>query len=912
MRLIPLRIFPLLLLAPHAVAQQVDSIAVPHTGYTSRVVTVQMPSETKTLAPFSDRVFIAPRRPKIGLVLSGGGARGLAQIGVIKALVEAGIEPDFIAGTSIGSIIGGLYASGYSVARLESAIKAIQWDELLRLSNSSDREYIMLDQKPAADRSILTLRFDGIRPVLPLSVSNGQRLTNLLNELALQGLYHGRRFDELRIPFRAVATDLYTGKRVVLADGNLADAMRASSTVPVVYAPVTRDSMALVDGGLMANIPVDLARVESCDIVIAVNTASPLRDRAHITNPVETLDQVFNITMERSNAEQLARADLVVLPRIDAYNATDFFAHDSLILRGYEAGKAAARTIASLVADRFRAFYARAILDGAGLHDRAASPESASRNGGGLSQRVLDRVVAAATDGSTGAVRITLNPYAVGEISVQATPLPRVASIAVTGAKLIPRARMDSVIDRWSNMPMGYRGIRGLCEDIIGLYRDIGLSLASVDSVAIDSAGRGVSVNIDEGMVDSIQVVGNLRTNPVVILRELPFRVGRVFTIDDLRAAMQNLTGLNLFHQVSIDVAQRRAGTTVIVRVEERPSQALQVNMLIDNERNAQFGLTVRDANLFGTGSDLSFEVFGGFQNRKYLMQYFTNRLFYTRLSFLTRAYYDLRDYNYYVDVPGPSPSRFERDLALAVRRVAYGATVSAGIHARQFGKLTASLRIEQQSLQTFDFAIPDTPPITEDHRIVAIGFGTAFDTRDRTPYTSSGALLNAEYSSSQNALGSQVPFTRIHFNYEEYIPVRESRFVLHARFQFGFGDLSMPRTEEFRLGGLHTFFGMRENEFTGRQLLVGSAALQYKLPVSILFDSYATVRYDLGRTWEIPEQIKFDALRHGIGVAIGLDTPIGPADFGIGRSFTIDATTGARVIRWGDPNVYFSVGFEL
>ena len=143
--------------------------------------------------------------PKIGLVLSGGGSRGIAQIGVLRALEEAGIAPDFIVGTSVGSIVGGLYASGYSPHRLEQVIRGVDWNNALQMSDEADRTTLAVDQKPVSDRSIFSLRFDGLQPVIPIAVSNGQRLTNTLNELALQGTTHARSFDDLHVSFRAVA-----------------------------------------------------------------------------------------------------------------------------------------------------------------------------------------------------------------------------------------------------------------------------------------------------------------------------------------------------------------------------------------------------------------------------------------------------------------------------------------------------------------------------------------------------------------------------------------------------------------------------------------------------------------------------------------------------------------------------------
>jgi len=261
--------------------------------------------------------FVEERRPRVGLVLSGGGARGAAQIGVLKVLERHKIPIDFIAATSMGAIVGGLYASGYTTAEIESLALTTNWDELLSFSDEAKRTDLAIDQKLAADWSFLVVRFEGLQPVIPHAVSSGQRLTNFLSEQTLQALYHpDPTFDDLKIPFRAVTTDLVSGKRIVLDRGSLAQALRASATVLLLFNPIEQDSMRLVDGGLVSNIPVDVARDAGCDIVLAVNSTSGLRTADEMTAPWQTADQIMGIMMQLSNQEQLKLADITITPEI--------------------------------------------------------------------------------------------------------------------------------------------------------------------------------------------------------------------------------------------------------------------------------------------------------------------------------------------------------------------------------------------------------------------------------------------------------------------------------------------------------------------------------------------------------------------------------------------------------------------
>ncbi|MBR9974637.1 MAG: patatin-like phospholipase family protein, partial [Bacteroidetes bacterium] len=777
---------------------------------------VPPPSGATTAVAVQKNVADSLKRPRIGLVLSGGGARGLSQVGVLRALEEAGIRPDFIVGTSIGSIVGGLYASGYNARRLEEAMRRIDWGATMRLTDEADRSALSVDQKSVADRSILTIRFDGLQPMLPQSVSNGQRLTNLLNELTLQGIYHATDFDSLGIPFRAVATDLHSGRSVVMRKGSLAESMRASSTIPVMYAAVNRDSMMLVDGGLLANIPTHVAIEAGCDYIIAVNTSSPMRTDAEMRTALEIIDQVFNVVMIPRNTEQLALADAVITPFLYGLSSADFSQVDSLITAGYDAGRQA---VVGILKD---------------LYGSAGFPP-------------------------------------------EHHDVARASAIRLHGIRLLPAATVVGVETRWRGQPMTPEFRRDLSEYILEDYRRRGFSLAHMDSLRIDEAG-GVDVYIDEGVVGRISVTGNTRTNDVVILREIPVRAGEVFRVSDLKRGMNNLLALNLFHHVAYDIQHDDSGDHVVIRVVERASQELLTGVMVNNERNAQIGLLLRDANVFGSGTELAASFFSGQSNREYALRYSTNRMFYTPFSLRMEGYYGFRDFNNYEDVAGLPSNRFEREVTFVYRRITYGTSASFGLNVQRFGNLVGTLRYEEQRIRTDQIRRPDAEEFSEDHRLVELSLSSTVDTQDRYPYPRQGVRFQATYASAQTALGSGTAFSKLAAVYDFIIPVIDDVLVVHPRFHFGYGDKTMPRTEEFHLGGLHSFIGLRENEFNGRQIAMGGLEFRFRSPIDILFDTYLSLRYNIGRTWENPELIRIKDLRHGIGLQLGLDTPIGPA----------------------------------
>ena len=290
-------------------------------------------------------------QPKIGLVLSGGAARGLAHVGVLKALEEQGIHIDAIAGTSMGAVIGGLYASGYKIDELEKLALSIDWQEAL--SDSPAREDIPFrrkqDDRDFLVRQKLSFRDDGSLG-LPLGVIQGQNLALLLESL----LAHSsdvRDFDKLPIPFRAVATDIVSGEKVVFRKGHLPQVIRASMSIPAVFAPVEINGQLLVDGGMVDNIPVDVAREMGVDLVIVVDIGTPLRGRKELNTVFDILNQSITL-MTRSNSEvQLATLksdDVLIKPSLASIGATDFGRSEEIINAGYRATQILESRLASL------------------------------------------------------------------------------------------------------------------------------------------------------------------------------------------------------------------------------------------------------------------------------------------------------------------------------------------------------------------------------------------------------------------------------------------------------------------------------------------------------------------------------------------------------------------------------------
>ena len=285
----------------------------------------------------------ADSQPTTGLVLSGGAARGLAHIGVLKALEEHGVRIDAIAGTSMGAVIGGLYAAGYSVEELEQLAGSLDWQQVL--SDDPARQDVPFRRKQD-DRDFLVKRKLSFRDDgslgLPLGVIQGQNLALLLERLLVHAS-DTRDFDQLPIPFRAVATDIANDQKVVFRSGHLPQAIRASMSIPAVFAPVEVNGRLLVDGGMVDNIPMDVAREMGVDRLIVVDIGTPLLPREQLLTVVDVLNQSITMMTRRNSEAQLEtlRAeDLLVQPMLAGFGATDFGLAEQLIDAGYRAANA--------------------------------------------------------------------------------------------------------------------------------------------------------------------------------------------------------------------------------------------------------------------------------------------------------------------------------------------------------------------------------------------------------------------------------------------------------------------------------------------------------------------------------------------------------------------------------------------
>lgn len=270
---------------------------------------------------------------KVGLVLSGGGAKGLAHIGALKVIEESGIRVDYIGGTSMGAIVGALYASGYSANQLDSIFNEVDFNTLIQ--DDIPRSAKTFYEKDESEKYAITLPFDHFQIGFPSGLSKGQNVYNLLSKLTLH-VSDIRDFDKLPIPFFCIATNVETGKEVIIDKGYLPRAITASGALPSLFSPVVINDTVYVDGGVVNNYPVDEVREKGVDVVIGVDVQDSLKTRKKLKSAFDVLVQINNYRTIEDMVEKRERTDLYINPNINDFTVVSFNEGDKIIQAGVD------------------------------------------------------------------------------------------------------------------------------------------------------------------------------------------------------------------------------------------------------------------------------------------------------------------------------------------------------------------------------------------------------------------------------------------------------------------------------------------------------------------------------------------------------------------------------------------------
>ena len=311
-----------------------------------RIFTILTLTLSVAISAFSEEP--AVRRPRVGLALSGGGARGAAHIGVLKVFEREGVPIDFIAGTSMGALVGGLYSIGTPADEIEDFLVKQDWNNLF--SDAPQWRFTPLTER-ADSRYQIKIAMSGLNFEIPGGLLSGQRLTEALDaETAEPMLRAHNDFDNLPIPFRAVATNLIDGKPYVFHQGSMTQAIRASIAVPMMFTPLETEDALLVDGGLVNNLPTDIVREMGADIIIAIDVSTPFFEREDLRTFLNVIDQSISMQIVKNVEDNKKLASILLLPDLSAYSNMDYDKVSELVKQGEEAAKRHIEEIRALTA----------------------------------------------------------------------------------------------------------------------------------------------------------------------------------------------------------------------------------------------------------------------------------------------------------------------------------------------------------------------------------------------------------------------------------------------------------------------------------------------------------------------------------------------------------------------------------
>ncbi len=827
-------------------------------------------------------------RPRIGLTLSGGGIRGIAQIGVLRVLEKEQIPIDYIVGTSIGGVVGALYASGYSPDEIIELARLTEWGSVL--SDSPQRSSMFLGEKQKRGRAIVQFRVDNFKPVIPDAFSPGQKVSNLFTELILNSYYRSTDFTSLFVPLNIITTDMLSGKKVILDSGDLAQAMRSSIAIPLLFTPVQHDSFLLVDGGVVDNIPVEETRAKA-DIIIAIDTTSPLRESSHLEAPWEIADQITTIMQQERDKQQLENADIVIGFDDLRITSTDYAAVDTL----YEKGKS--RTYSQL--DSIRTLFKSCLESPQDITYSIKRIEAAGVELGYLGQFVdMNRSSFTCSD-----IRFILNTiYSYGDVqNVSATILKQNdAQILQFNISLNPvlndvvfygntRFSSDSLKLLFADVlgqPINHRQTRQILKNIIKRYRDHGYSLTSIDRINFSERDLTAHIYLSEGIINNINISGLEKTRPFVIDRELELHRGEIFRFERAKSGLENIFATDLFSAVHLNVQSNSSLHDLNFQLAEKPSNVVRLGARYDTERTAKVFAEFSDENILGTANDLTLHVEYGGRDFKTFVDYRADRLLKSYLTSRFNVFHIQSDYDAYTDL----------EYTGEYKSVASGINIDLGQQISRFGTLSGHLRFEDTQLKTVSGYGYDTGH----SRLSTFGLRTVIDTRDEVVFPHDGKYHIFFYEvSSGEVLGDDKSFFKF-MNQLATFTSYGKRHTFCPKLIWGTSDVTTPYSEQFRLGGQHSFYGLNKGQLWGRHIILASLEYRYLLPRFWSFDTYLSARYDLGSAWSKVEAIKANDFIGGWGAAFGFKTPIGPFSFAYGAS------------NRGHQQVYFSAGFEF
>jgi NTE family protein len=803
------------------------------------------------------------------LALSGGGARGIAHIGVLEVLQENHIPIKFVAGTSMGAIIGGLYCAGYSPEELHRLVLSVDWNSLF--SSAPLRSSILVSAKGWPEKSILRIGIENGRPVLPKGLTTGQKLSNLLTRLCYRaGVRPTISYDFLNPPFRATATDLVTGKLDVLSSGDLAEALRATMSFPIGFTPVFSEGHLYVDGGLINPVPVDLCLKQAGRPVVAVNTTTPLLPLKDITDVIDLANQSTTVMSLPRLYTQLSEADVVIEPSIGFHKTFDFTNPEYLIQAGRRAATAALPQIKAALEKKGseddniykidkvivrglrnlpHSFLARDFI-----RPGIISEWEIKNNLDSLFKSGYIREAYAAIEKNGDSVFLT---YYIKDN-------PRISSIQFYGMTIFTP---DSILGKIRTQPgqvANFNFLSGDLKNIEQLYADKGFTLARARLASIDSLTGLVDITIDEGRINEISVDGNIHTKRWVILRDFHMKSGELFSERKAQQSLDDLYGTGYFETVKLSALPCSTGIDLYIKVVEKSFDFIRGSIRYDNEYKAAGFIDLVGSNILGMGNEFYITARPGEKKRGLSFTLKADRIFRTYLTYKISGSYSEFKRNHYND------HKLDRNLSETVSDFEF----ELGQQIPRLGKFSTVLNVSR-----YRYISPDNPQ-RETLRKVSLSMRSLVDTFDNMPLPERGKYHYFDLEFAGDVLGGDLNYTKFYTALEAYYPLING-LNFHPRAAVGVYNKGVPHCLLFDFGGRDSFYGLFDHELMGEKTLNGSLELRQKLTGYL----YITVRYDIGDFWSRIDSIKLKNLRQGYGGSIILKTFLGPIGLAYGRT---------------------------
>lgn len=818
---------------------------------------------------FLRRSTFSPRL--IGLALSAGGARGIAQIGILKAFEEANIEISYIAGTSMGSIIGGLYASGYSADEIFEIAGKADFSSLF--SDSPRRRALFINQRAEAERYLFSIRFDGLKPFIPSGLAVGQGLTTFLSDLTISANYSCQGdFDRLLIPFRAVASDIGNGEEVVLKRGNLADAMRASMAFPLAFTPVVIDGRHLMDGGMVNPVPVDVCRSMGADFVIAINTLSPLMDVDRLSGPVDMVNQATTVMQQEVKRQQLKQADFIITPELGQIENYNLNLRDSIITLGYQAGQKGVAELRLALDQSLSAncWHIESIESQADqpLGDYLLANWPLEPGSYLDPNRINDALLVSDPEMRFEKLSAEIIKTPAGaRIIIGGVPFPQLdkLSIRFEGNRVLP----DSIINKFFVIEAGretsFRNLYDVAGQVVQLYRKAGYDLAHIHSLEYLAASEEIVIRFDEGFLQFVDIRGNQRTRSWIIKANFPLRPGEPFDVRKAENGIENIYATGFFERVSLDIRPSPEGARLIINVSEKKFTQIRFGGHWDDEYQAEMFVEVLDGNALGAGIQILGHAHLSSRRNKYFISLRANRLSQTLITAGTRFYFSRLRRRLFEAEGAPRGFRVEDRL---------GWSAEIGQQIARLGTILFGYRLEKIASR-----LTLTDAENEDV-LSAFAIRSSVETFNKFPFPDYGHRQDFVLEFTTSWLGGTYEeYTKMYSSLEAYWPLG-SGLNLHPRLALGVSTATLPDVEKFYIGGLYNFSGFRTDQLSGDKFFTASMQMRIKLPAHL----YLIGNFDYGNVYDEYEKLRLKDFQHGWGVALSLDSPIGPLDFGYGN----------------------------